>query len=83
MPAHTSEKEKSDSEGGAAKVVTHRKHSIETHFYYFSKDQNCDVRLRTKMTRVPCRRRDEGSIPRVVKFGDLITADHKNPQRGK
>ena len=30
-----------------------------------------------KITSVPCRRRDEGSIPRAEKFGDLITADHK------
>ena len=33
--------------------------------------------MRTKITRVPCRRRNEGSIPRAEKFGDLITADHK------
>ena len=33
--------------------------------------------LRTTITRVPCRRRNEGSIPRAEKFGDLITADHK------
>ena len=33
--------------------------------------------LRTKITRVPCRRRDEGSIPRAEKLGDLITAEHK------
>ena len=32
--------------------------------------------LRTKITRSPCRRRHEGSIPRAEKFGDLITADH-------
>ena len=25
----------------------------------------------------PCRRSSDGSIPRAVKFGDLITADHK------
>ena len=75
MPAHSSERENSDSEGGAAKVVTpKRKHSIYTHF---PKERNCDVCLRTKITRVPCGRRDEGSIPRAVKFGDLIIADHK------
>ena len=44
---------------------------------HFPKDRNCDICLRTKSTRVPCRRRDEGSIPRAEKFGDLITADHK------
>ena len=33
--------------------------------------------------RVPCRRRDEGSIPRAEKFGDLITADHKVLNEGR
>ena len=33
--------------------------------------------LRTKIPRVPCRRRHEGSFPREKKFGDLIAADHK------
>ena len=44
VPAHSSERENSDSEGGAAKVVTNRKHSIYTHF---PKDRNCDICLRT------------------------------------
>ena len=75
MPAHSSERENSDSEGDALKVVTQkRKHNIYTHF---SKDQNCDICLKTKSTRVPGRRRDEGCIPRAEKFGDLIIADHK------
>ena len=29
------------------------------------------------MTRAPCRRRNEGSVPRAEKFGDVITADDK------
>ena len=75
VPAHPSEREISDSEGDASKVETQkRKHSIETHF---AEDRNWDICLRTKVTRVPCRRRNEGSIPRAEKFGDLITADHK------
>ena len=73
VPAHSSERENSDLEG-AAKVVTNRKHSIKTHF---PKDRNCDVCLRTTFTTVPCRRRSEGSIPRAVNFGDLMTAHHK------
>ena len=74
MPAHSSERENSHSEGGATKVVTQkRKHSIYT---YFLKDRNCDVCLRTKITRVPCRRRHEGSIPQTEKLSDLKTADH-------
>ena len=51
-----------------------RKHSICTHF---PEHRNCDICLRTKNTRVPCRRRDGRSITRAEKFVDLITADHK------
>ena len=75
VPAHSSEREISDSEGDASKVGTQkRKHCIQTHF---TTDRNCDVCLRTKITRVPCRRRDERSIPRAEEFGDLITAEHR------
>ena len=49
-------------------------HSFYTHF---PKDRNCEVCLRTKMTRAPCRRRNGGAVPRAENFGDLITADHK------
>ena len=82
MPAHSSEREISDSEGDASKVGTEkkRKHSICTHS---TKDRNCDICLRTKITRAPGRKRDKESIPRAEKFGDLITADHKSPQRRK
>ena len=73
--AQSSEREISDLEGGASKVETQkRKHSIETHF---PKDRNCDLCLRTKIMRVPCRRRNEGFISRAEKFGDLMAADHK------
>ena len=73
--AHSSEREISDPEGDASKVETHkRKHSFCTRF---PKDRNCDKCFRAKIMRVPCRRRDEGSIPRAEKFGDLITTDHK------
>ena len=50
------------------------KHSVHTHF---SKDRNCEVCLRTKMTRAPCRRCTGEAAPLAEKFGDLITADHK------
>ena len=57
VPAHFSEREDSDAEAEASKVVTQkRKHSIYIHF---TQDRNCDVSLRTKITRVPCRRRNE------------------------
>ena len=29
------------------------------------------------MTRAPCKRRAGEAAPRAVKFGDLITSDHK------
>ena len=75
VPAHSPERAISDSEGDASKLETQkRKHSICSHF---TKDRNYDICLRTKITRVPCRRRNEGSIPRAEKLGDLITTDHK------
>ena len=78
VPTHTSERENSDSEGlfksGRFLQKTTRKHRIYTHF---PKDRNCDVRLRTNITRSPCRTRLKGSIPRAEKFGDMKTADHK------
>ena len=46
-------------------------------FSHFPKDRNCDVCVRTKMTRAPCRRRTGEALLRAEKFGDLITADHK------
>ena len=50
------------------------KHGVYTHF---PKDPNCDICLRTKITRASCRRRAGTVVPRAEKFGDLITADHK------
>ena len=75
VPANPSDGEISDSEGDASKVVIQtRKHSI---FSHFPKHRNCKICLRTKIMRVPCKRRNEGSIPWAEEFGDLITADHK------
>ena len=50
------------------------KHSVYTHF---QKDRNCEICQRTKITRVPCRRRVGRVERRAENFGDLITADHK------
>ena len=50
------------------------KHSVYTHF---PKDRNCEICQRTKITRVPCRRRIGRVVPRAENLGDLITADHK------
>ena len=50
------------------------KHDVHTHF---SKDRNCEICKRTRITRAPCRRRKGEAVLRADKFGDLITADHK------
>ena len=75
VSAHPSEREISDTEADASKVETlKRKHSAKTHF---SEGRNYDMCLRTKITRVPCRRRSGECIPRAEKFGDLLKSDHK------
>ena len=43
------------------------KHSVYTHFL---KDPNCDICLKTKITRASCRRRDGTVVPRAKHFGD-------------
>ena len=68
-PAHISH----DSDLESLTKVASRKHSIYTHF---SKDRNCEVCLRTKITRALCRRRIGEAVLLAGKFGDLITADH-------
>ena len=50
------------------------KHSV---FTLFPKDPDCDICLKTKITRASCRRRAGTVVPRAENFGDLITADHK------
>ena len=50
------------------------KHRVHTHF---PKDPNCDICLKTKVTRASCRRRAGTVVPRAENFGDLTTADHK------
>ena len=50
------------------------KHSV---FAHFPKDLNCEICLKTKITRASCLRRADAVVPRPEIFGDLITADHK------
>ena len=69
-PAHISH----DSDSEQPTKEASRTHSIFTHF---PKDRNCEVCLRNKMTRAPCRKRTGTAVPRAEKLGDLITADHK------
>ena len=61
------------SSGLRAKVVS-SKHSIFTHF---PKDRNCDICLRTKITRAPCRKHNGTVVPRAENYGELIPAEHK------
>ena len=56
-----------------------RKHSI---FTLSPKDRNGDVCLRTNRTKASCRRRTGEALLRAEKFGDLLTADHKVPNKG-
>ena len=69
--AHRSQN--SDSERPTKVATKSRRHSIYTHS---PKDRNCEVCLRTKMTRTPCRRRTGEALHCAEKFGDLMTADH-------
>ena len=71
-PAHISQD--SDTEHPTKVATKSRKHSIYPHF---PKDRNCDVCLRTKITKASCRRRTGEALPRAEKFGDLITGDHR------
>ena len=70
----TQNSQDSDPERPTKVVSKSRKHSI---ILISQKTENCEVCLRTKMTRAPCRRRTGEAPPRAEKFGDLITADHK------
>ena len=72
VPPHTSQD--SDSERPTKVVSKSRSHSIFTHS---PKDRNCEVCLRTKIARAPCRKRTGEAAHRAEKLGDLITADHK------
>ena len=72
-PTHISRE--SEVEHPVEVLTKSRKHSI--FLLTFPIDRNCEVCLRTKMTRAPCRRRTGEALPRAEKFGDLITADHK------
>ena len=48
--------------------------SIQTHF---PKDKNCEICMRTKITRALCKKRTGTAVLRAEKFGDLIPVDQK------
>ena len=78
IPAHGESHASSSHEASLEPILKRRedlcKHSVKTHF---PRDRNCEICQRTKITRVPCRRRNGGAVPRAANFGDLTTADHK------
>ena len=57
----------SDSER-PTKVVSKSKSRRHSSYIHFKTDRNCEVYLRTKMTRAPCSRRTGEVLPRVEKF---------------
>ena len=72
--SHASSSHEASSEPTTKRREDWREHNVQTHF---PKDRNCEICIRTKITRAPCRRRNGGAVPRADNFGDLITADHK------
>ena len=72
--SHASSSREPSLEPTLARSADLGKHSA---FSHFPKDRNCEICQRTKITRVPCRRRIGGAVPRAENFGDLIKADHK------
>ena len=72
--SHASSSHEVSSEPTSTRSEYLGKHSVYTRF---PEDRNCEICQRTKITRVPCRRRNGGAVPRAENFGDLITADHK------
>ena len=56
------------------------KHSIKNSLP--EENRNCDICMRTKITRAPCRRRIGRVVLCAENFGDLITADHKIVSEG-
>ena len=79
VSAHSSVRENSDSKG-AVKVMTNRKHSIYIHF---TKDRNCDVRLKTKIMEGSCSRIHWDLTNPVKNYHGIIgllTSSFKNKQ---
>ena len=65
--SHASSSHEPSLEPTPTRSVDLGKHSVYTHF---SKDRNCEICQRTKITRAPCRRRNGGAVPRAENFGD-------------
>ena len=63
--SHASSSHNPSLEPTPTRSVDLGKHCVFTHF---SKDRNCEICQRTKITRAPCRRRIVGAVPRAEKF---------------
>ena len=76
VPAHTDAPASSSRESASEPLrkVVSGEHSIKTQYL---KDRNCDICMKSKITRAPCRKRTGAAIPRAENCGDLITSDHK------
>ena len=78
IPVHGNSHASSSHEASLEPTIKRRedlgKHSV---FSHFPKDRNCEICQRTKITRVPCRRRSSELCIVLKILGDLITADHK------
>ena len=72
--AHTSSSHEPSLESMLARSVDLGKHNVYTHSL---KDRNFEICQRTKITRVPCRRRIGRVVPRAENIGDMVGADHK------
>ena len=74
-PASSSRESASEPRG---KVVS-GKHNVYIHF---PRDRNCNISMRTKITRALCRKRIGVAVLGAENLGDLITADHKVLREG-
>ena len=79
MKFHYREAHASSSHEASLEPTTQRREDLgKRHVHtHFPQDRNCEICERTKITRVPCRRRKGEAELRADNFGDLITAVHK------
>ena len=77
VPAHREAPASSSRESASEPLrkVVSGKHCIETRI---PKDRNCEICMKTKKTRAPCRKRTGAVVPLAEHFGDLIRS--QSPQ---
>ena len=72
--SHASSSHEPSLEPTSTRSVDLDKHEVYTRF---PQDRMCEICQRTEITRVPCKRRIGGVVPRAENIGDFLTADHK------